>query len=143
LSDDRTTPSRRELVAGSALLVGAAAVPTWRALTPPPLDELAAWLVRQVPEVPVDEDEARRFLDAHLASYLSPDRFHLGHAIGPVDLWAGKQMTLVQRFLMSTNWFPDEDPDQPVRFVALHEPYAVPCHNPRVDASPPRPGEDG
>lgn len=44
--------------------------------------------------------------------------------------------TFAQRFLMSTDWFPDADATRPLRYVALYDPYVSPCWNPlaRLDS---------
>ena len=51
---------------------------------------------------------------------------------GPVELgnMEGNRL-LYTKFLMSTDFFPNgADESRPVRFVALHDPYASPCWSP-------------
>ena len=66
------------------------------------------------------EDDLRAYADAHREQF------------DPGD-WDDM---FYQRFLLSTDFFPDADESRPVRFVRYYDPYVSPCWNPLAVPGP-------
>ena len=85
------------------------------------------------PHLPVDERIRRHF------DYLTIDEAGLARFVREYERTFGEveldnvaaNRLLYTKFLMSTDFFLNgQDETRPVRFVALHDPYASPCWNP-------------
>ena len=131
--DKRDKPNRRAFLAftaiGASLAAAAGGVTWWVShngelveLEPPePMSETGEALATQLRE----RLAMLEVPDATLAKWVNRFEQHNGP-------WKGRKPSRkdLQNFLLSTDFFPNADEGEPLRFVSYYDPYVSVCYNP-------------